>query len=67
MPLLLPSEWQDDAIKEVMKVDPVLIRDFNSYRENTRYKRQIPEGYAPQTICYFTSAGGNAVWDVERL
>ena len=35
VPLLLPSEWQDDAIKEVMKVDPVLIRDFNSYRENT--------------------------------
>ena len=35
VPLLLPSEWQDDTIKEVMKVDPVLIRDFNSYRENT--------------------------------
>ena len=35
VPFLLPSEWQDDTIKEVMKVDPVLIRDFNSYRENT--------------------------------
>ena len=35
VPLLLPSEWQDDTIKKVMKVDPVLIRDFNSYRENT--------------------------------
>jgi len=35
VPLLLPFEWKNEAIKKVMKVDPVLIRDFNNYRENT--------------------------------
>lgn len=35
VPFLLPSECKSQAIKNIMKVDPILIRDFNNYRENT--------------------------------